>query len=72
MVLNGVDRVDDMKIAGGGSFDLQGRHRDACAEVVRPGPMVPVDLLATEIRMGGLDYVLEKIKMVVEVDQGVS
>jgi hypothetical protein len=71
VVLNGVDRIDDMKIAGGNS-DLQGRPRDACAEVVRPGPMVPVDLPGTESRMGGLDYVLEKMKMFVEVDQGVS
>jgi hypothetical protein len=72
VVLNGVDRVDDMKIACGvGSLDLQGRPRDACAGVVRPGPMVPVDLPGTESRMGGLDYVLEKMKMFVEVDQGV-
>lgn len=74
MVLNGADRVDDLKtvVDAGGRFDLQGRPRDACAEVVRPGPMVPVDLPGTESRMGGLDYVLEKMKMFVEVDQGVS
>jgi hypothetical protein len=73
VVLNGVDRVDDMKIACGvGSFDLRGRPRDACAEVVRPGPMVPVDLLATEARDGGRSQVLERMKMFVEVDQGVS
>jgi hypothetical protein len=71
VVLNGVDRVDDMKIACG-RFDLQGRPRDACAEVVRPGPMVPVDLRRDEVRMTGRDYGLEKMKMFVEVDQGVS
>jgi hypothetical protein len=74
VVLNGVDRVDDMKIACGvgGSFDLQGRHRDTCAEVVRPGPMVPVDLPGPESRMRGRDYGRERMKMVVEVYQGVS
>lgn len=73
VVLNGVDRVDDMKtvVDAGGRFDLQGRPRDACAEVVRPGP-IQVDLPGTESRMGGPDYVLERIKMFVEVDQGVS